>query len=686
MEFILPLINLGVDIGRAIRFGLFWIVALIDGLIYNLVAYSFKIFQLMCTVNFNSLYGILQPLVDRLQAVLIVFIVYLLAVYFIEHMLNPDKAVEGGKKLLMNLLIGTALFVSYNFIFSVFNELNIVLMGNEFGYKYTTLGEVFDIADEDTKDEGVIMRFIFGNQDVSDPGKTIAVSIASIFIREKNSESSPVQEAVCNSDKCDFNRLRKTAISRGGTTQSIPDHAADDNIDYTPIFGFIVCIFVIYSMFSGAIQVGIRMFKLIILQMVFPIVIVDIIKNGFKGKFEKWAKTYIGVFLEAIIRMLSILIITVFVSKFLIHINDYFPGLQNEKDFITKFIIMIIIVIAAYLFAGKIPSFLEEAIGIKVGGDGKGGFGSFIGGLVGGVAGGVMGLAAGAGTGTLTGAVSGLVGGVAAGTKGKNVADFFKGQAENSARAKNVGANTRMVGGAGKYVGSKIGEFFGRPQSHIEKGKLAGERQTAMDNMIKNLEDYYEYDMKVTDNEGHAMKDAEGNDITVGLDRDKFREYAYDIGNENGFYEELSSDTQYAVIDTRDAEKEFERAQAAYQEAYTRGDSDRATLQKLNSDMEAAKSKYQILKSSTDKKIDTDFNTKMLRDTQNGNHVKAKGKNAVEQSKRTYNNVASKGHSTKDMIGGKSNTKKASEEYTKQQDIHNNSGSVTRYNNRNTRS
>ena len=80
----------------------------------------------------------------------------------------------------------------------------------------------------------------------------------------------------------------------------------------------------------------------------------------------------------------------------------------------------------------------------------------------------------------------------------------------------------------------------------------------------------------------------------------------------------------------------------------------------------------------------------MLRDVQSDakKYVKAKGRHAVEQSIETYDHVASRGYSSKDIANkGKvdSTTKTASDHYTSQQDRTTHSRSVTQWNNSNLR-
>ena len=221
---------------------------------------------------------------------------------------------------------------------------------------------------------------------------------------------------------------------------------------------------------------------------------------------------------------------------------------------------------------------------------------------------------------------------------------------------------------------------FGGPQRALESGKLAGERQTAMDNMIKTLEDNYDEQVHIGDKD-------------VGLTRDIFRTYAYDNkGNKYGYYGSLSTGTKDAIDNTQKKYEEYKDKQGAYDRMRTTGmtaagkTATEADLAEAWDDVESARTVYQALKSSTDKKIDTDFNTKMVKDFKEHKELfKDKGILGVERSVETYDHVAAKGYRTDDFIAGRSNTKKASDHYETQQDRFNNSAAAAAYNRSNTR-
>ena len=646
----------------------FWILLFLDGLAYTLLAYSFKLFQLMCTLNFNSLYGLISPILTRIKALVMVFVVYKLGISLINFMLNPDEAAKKGKEILINIFITAALLLTYNTIFGVFNELSMLIIGTPENYTFVNLSTIADITD--AKDTGLINRLVFGTtEEMPDVGEFIAFSVASTFITDANDpqNTEPLRSAITdpNTGKLDFNMLKELNSDIG------------KKFDYFYLVGFIAAGFMIFSFVKTTIQIGVRAFKLLILQVIAPIAIITIIGEGTKGKtFKNFVNKYIAVYLEAFIRMFSLLLVCNFVVKFIRNLTDYFPSI-NTDEWYTYGLMIVLIIIAAFKFATDIPKFIDEILSTHLS---TGKEKNFIGGLLG--AG--IGLAAGLRTGTLSGTIAGIKGGIQSGSKGNSIADFIKGQTQNNQHARDIAADSKAVGGhipglsSLRYGMTRLGGAMGIPQAKMERGKLAGERQTAMDNMVKSLEDNYD---------GKAMI----NGTEVGLSRDIFRTYAYDKTNPNGFYSELSAKTQKAVDETNTAYDDYKKAQGEYDSLRMPGSgATEAQLAAAWDRVESSRTAYQALKSSTDKKVDTDYNSKMLRDVQSDakKYVKAKGRHAVEQSIETYDHVASRGYSSKDIANkGKvdSTTKTASDHYTSQQDRTTHSRSVTQWNNSNLR-
>ena len=122
------------------------IMLILDGGIYNLVSYCFNLFLLITQLDFSSLFGIVSPIVDRLQAVIMVLVVFKLATSFISWLINPENAPKEGSKLLINIFITAAFLIGYNFVFDVFNEVGMLFTGVPEGRDFVVLKQIADIT------------------------------------------------------------------------------------------------------------------------------------------------------------------------------------------------------------------------------------------------------------------------------------------------------------------------------------------------------------------------------------------------------------------------------------------------------------------------------------------------------------------------------------------------------------
>lgn len=234
------------------------------------------------------------------------------------------------------------------------------------------------------------------------------------------------------------------------------------------------------------------MFKMIILQILAPLAIVTIIDKGpSSSTFKTFYQTYISVFLEAIMRIGIVYIITTFVAAFFQKIDKIFSGVSMlNEGFLTRGLVCIIVLVAGYRVIGILPKFIDQALGTKMAGSaGGGGFGKFAAGLVGGAIGLGTGLAAGVAggagfLGTAGNMLSGAVGGYQAGGKGKNVADFFKNQAANTQASRERAARIARQGGGLAYAGSRIENALGIPQAQAMETQRQNDTATALDNMM----------------------------------------------------------------------------------------------------------------------------------------------------------------------------------------------------------
>ena len=473
---------------------LYTISLFLDGVIYSVVSYVYKIFMLMSQIKFSRIFDMMEPLIDRVKAVSIVLVLYKLGRTLIEYMIDPAKATSdktGGAALVRNLFITAALLILYPFLFGVMNDISLLIIGSEDG-DYEYIGQLVETVGGN--DEGLLTRFVWGSAgaaDNVDMGEWLAHETLTLFLHDQDSTGSGITTTYVDEHALKIN------VKDGATYNFTEAHnIVDDigvNVEYTlPFVSSIMGFYLIYSIAKVAIEIGVRMFKLIILQILAPLAIVTIIDNGTSSKtLQTFLKTYISVFLEAITRIAIVYIITTFVAAFIGDITSYFGDLASiQESVITRGLICIIVLVAGYKVIGILPKFIDEALGTKMASSaGGGGFGKFAAGLIGGAVGFgsglATGIAGGAGfTGTLANMVGGAVGGAQSGMKGKNVADFFKNQSANSQANRDRAQRFARQGGGLRMLGHNIENGLGIPQRQALQAQKNTDTATALDNMM----------------------------------------------------------------------------------------------------------------------------------------------------------------------------------------------------------
>lgn len=572
LNFLTPLLSLGAgwlteQLNAAILF--------IEGIVYEAVSYVYLLFTLITQLNFNSIYAIVGPIVEKIEAVIMVLIVFKLGMTLVGMLLNPDGAFAQGKALLVNIMVTVALLISYNFIFSLLNEVGMLVIGAPPGYNFPVISGI--TGQSISADGGIINRFVFGkegNMDaVGDMGEYMAYQIASIFIVNQTDEDT-LGKTIEEDDGYNFLLLPNLS----------PE--VDRKVKYTPFIGVLVGGYMIYVFVKISLEVGQRMFKLLVLQLVAPLAIVTIItegvsSKGFKGTMSKFISTYLSVFAEVFIRVLFTLLVTVFVSKFIMNLGDFFGDISAAgDDFLTKGLLTIIVLIAGYKFVLEIPKLLSSVFGGKFSVSGGDDFGKYALGLVGGATGMVTGAVGGAMaggsvgsriTGALAGGFAGAGGGFMTGSRGQSAADAVK-NSYNQTQKRNQDWKDR--GGFGNVVVGAGNDVIGRTKLQDRKMNKYQEQMDAVDAYDKASAEYKDSvnQAQVEAIKGTAMSASD--EFVVGRDSSgqeirKSANDVYDSGYENIHLGESAEGYAQKVVEY---DKQYQKTQAQLEAARASGD------------------------------------------------------------------------------------------------------------------
>lgn len=475
---------------------IWFLFLLLDAIAYSVVAYVYDIFQIIAQLNFSVISSWAQPLINRVEALIMVLILFKLGMSFIQYMITPEKFNEkgtGGSALLINIVICAVLLVSYQFIFNVLNEFSMLIIGYPDGYEFTVLKQIADVEGENGGDEaGLLGRFIFGeNADMKDFSSQLAGLTLFSFLKDTkgNMAQSTLGEILTDAKNGDTNFFKITNLDEYIYT----DNNATVCVEYTyPLLSTAVGLYLAYTLIVLTIEVSVRIFKLIILQVTAPIAIVTTIDGGTKSKtFQSFYKTYISVYTGLFIRVLVVYLVSALVNMFAQNLDSLNIGVSSSS-LIGKFV-LIVIIVSLFTFAKKIPSFIDKALNLNSSGDGEGAAGfkglmKGMGAAVGLGVGALGGMAAGAAVGGVGGAVSGLFGGgfrgATGGYRANNVADFFRNQGAGISTTRDNALRARAQGNIFSRAGAGVENLLGIPQRQAQQAQELAHDNELIDNVL----------------------------------------------------------------------------------------------------------------------------------------------------------------------------------------------------------
>lgn len=554
----------------------------IEGIIYQFVTYTYKLFSIMCSLNFNSLSAIVAPLMDRFKALIIVLVLFKLGMMLINMMMRADDIVKPGKELIINIFITAALLICNNFIFTVLNEVSMLFLGTPDGYNYTVLNEIAGVSGG--KDAGIIMRFVFGeDQAVDDIGDFIAFQTAGIFIQNTGSQDELAAAVIEANGQYNFLNLHKINSKIGKT------------VEYTPLAGIAISGFLVYTFLNICAEIGIRMFKLLVLQMMAPLAIITIIKDGWKGNtMQSFIKEYTSIYIQAFVRILSTLVVTVIVAKTSTNLGSFFGTAWNAGDTgITKGLILAIVIFSAYKFVLEIPKLIDSLFHTSLAsGSGKGGFGSF---LAGTVIGGAAGLATGAyagyksggdagskALGALYGGVSGLGSGTWSGaTKGNSISEKIRNVNTIKDASGKRGENWASRGGAWAMTVAAGNDIIGRTKRQDKQMNKYAAENAAIESFEKAQVD--------------AIKNTHANDtdqIVIGVDHTTGQNVTMDASDVYS--------SGYESISLGDSADSYAQKMLDYDTEYQQAQGKLATAQKSGNATDIANAQREYLSAKND--------------------------------------------------------------------------------------
>ena len=371
----------------------------IDYLVYTLLGWVIEgIFNLSSIVASQK---VTEVIYTRIYTILAIFMVFKLTFSFIKYIVSPDAMMDkerGVGKIIARTLTMLAILIMLPTIFfksDIFPGQNApILTMLQNGVIKTLPKIILGISD----DSGNVTTTAKEN------GNVMALNMLSSLYYPSECKDA----AVCDSD----NNL--TSLSGFSTSFNMTDTNSSYVYYYMWPLTTICGIVLVFILVGIAVDVAIRVFKLMILQMIAPIPVMTYIdpKSSKDGAFNSWIKTFTTTYLDIFIKLGTVYLLLLLVKEFFS--GNLFGNVYKTLGFASGNFVMIFLIIGLFHFAKEAPKFIKDALGIK-----DSGGGSFMGKALFGMAGAAAGFAGGLATGGLSGGLSGIMTGASSGLAGK---------------------------------------------------------------------------------------------------------------------------------------------------------------------------------------------------------------------------------------------------------------------------
>lgn len=462
----------------------------IDGVAFSLLDNAYQIVINLSTAELFQ-HETIRSITNNLYILIGVVAFFRLALVLVNAIIDPEKLNEKGKGLsnIFFRVVGMVILLAVTpFLFQLSYELQGKIVGGD-------------------PDKNIIFKTILGdnaNMGGDNAGKALQnIALSSLItVNENYYESFTPLECVSNGDgsctnqggyvyggECDWDNcysavslyndlyvnedMSPTKLAKWAGVSKKIDGEEVYVYDYMMIVTTVVGIFMTYIIISFAIDIAVRMFELLVLEVLSPLFIATFVdpKSSQSGPFKNWlsavGKSYANLYIKLAILALIILLIS------LVNQSKIFNSMNDLSGW-TK----IFVVIGLLIFAKKAPKWIMDMIGIK--GDESGLGGLSIGKKLGGMA---------------------LAGGLV--NKGKELkdkalksgGDFLKRRAGDAAlrMATGIGAHSRAMKNS-KGSGEKYSDRLkkARQASAAERANMKTEQRNAEPRMFEKLQSAYD--------------------------------------------------------------------------------------------------------------------------------------------------------------------------------------------------
>lgn len=348
---------------------------ILDSLVYWLVNVSYQIFRAVTKIELFNMNdgGPMAILTKRIYSILGVVMLFILAYNILNLIINPDGLGKDGDTSLQGIV--------RNLIISL---VMIALLPTAFSYMNKIQDRIIST--------NVLSNIVFGTGYQSDGDFSTDNAGAGLSLTMFTSFFHPVIDGKVYSyndclkseeDVCALYTERVDDALRNGNIYALTGTSGffeedtlleriGDDMQYYFIISLLAGALAAYLILSFAYDMGIRVVKLGVLQVIAPIPIITRITKPKGGVFDKWfkeiSKTYLMVFERLIVIYFSIFTISLICADDgpidRVFNGDALAGVSNSG--FIKLITFVILILGILAFAKEAPKMIEDLFGMKI--------------------------------------------------------------------------------------------------------------------------------------------------------------------------------------------------------------------------------------------------------------------------------------------------------------------------------
>ena len=421
--------NLFEYLSKTIMTAFYGIMLILDGLVYSLVAFLYKIFQVLASAEIFSS-DIYVEIANRIQVVVGVAMLFIMAYALLRAVINPDdldsKTGISVKSIVPSFVKTVILIALVPTLFTyAYKAQNVILLGNVLGkiiigdeeakkyakdYTYTTqsgqkitknlsteevqrayveLGgtrmaqQVFETffyvndgyKDDDTKvDEKTAKEMGFGKKVLLWASCLTAIGtvVTGLWIPALIAGLACVAgfwQSITGALEISLGQANTMVAATGEFDVYVifVDRIADGIIHYSWFLSTLCGIFVCYILISFCIDLGLRAVKLGYYQMIAPVpIFANMLPKG-KDIFDKWVKSVSSTFFGVFIRVMVIFLIVFLIGKLPDMADMFKNSTVTATSTAVKLFARLFIILGLLMFAKQAPKLISEMFGISDG-------------------------------------------------------------------------------------------------------------------------------------------------------------------------------------------------------------------------------------------------------------------------------------------------------------------------------